>query len=304
MSRKPTTRDVLSAEGRRTLEPFLCPRTLFAFDLDGTLAPIVAVPAKARLRARTRRLLTRLAAEHPCAIITGRSRASALRLLRGVPLALVIGSHGAEWPGEPVPLRWTRQVRAWHRTLARRLSGVRGLFFEQKPATLCVHFRRSHHRPAALTAIEAALAGLRGARSQLGLLVVNLSPAEAPGKAAALKRAAAALGCARAVYVGDDDGDEEAFVPGGLAVAGVRIGAQRPTRATLRLSDQKRVDDLLRALADQVPTTSATSVRTAARSKGFSMHGRAQSPSGASEAAPLMKTMRSSRPGKRSRTAR
>ena len=222
--------------------------TLVAFDFDGTLAPIVAEPARARMRPCTRRLLARLAARVRCAVITGRSLRSARRLLKGVPLALIIGSHGAEWPGEPLPVRLREQVRLWRAVLSRRLAPVAGLFFEVKPAALSIHYRRSSDPAAALRAIEAAVASLPGCRATRGLLVVNLAPARAPGKALALRRAARQLGCRHALFVGDDAGDEEAFAIPGLAVLGVRVGARGKTRAVQRLADQRGVDGLLRAL--------------------------------------------------------
>jgi hypothetical protein len=75
-------------------------RVLLAFDFDGTLAPIVADPARAHLRPRTRRLLADVARKYPCVVISGRRRADVVGRLAGIPFA----------PG-------VRQPR--HRTIAR-----------------------------------------------------------------------------------------------------------------------------------------------------------------------------------------
>jgi trehalose-6-phosphatase len=50
------TLDILARRHRATLAAFAGGRLLVAFDFDGTLAPIVPVPARARMRAGTRRL--------------------------------------------------------------------------------------------------------------------------------------------------------------------------------------------------------------------------------------------------------
>ncbi|HKU43339.1 MAG TPA: trehalose-phosphatase, partial [Polyangiales bacterium] len=65
---------VLSRENREVLAQLARTRVLLAFDYDGTLAPIVAQRDRAHMRARTRRLLARVCALYPCAVISGRSR--------------------------------------------------------------------------------------------------------------------------------------------------------------------------------------------------------------------------------------
>ncbi|HEY3448873.1 MAG TPA: trehalose-phosphatase [Myxococcales bacterium] len=240
--------DAFTPRGLVLLGRFLSRPALLAFDLDGTLAPIRADPAAVEVRPETRRLLAALCAARPCAVVTGRPRRDALRLLRGTGLELVVGSHGAEWPGEPVPAKWRRQVASWRRALATALEGLPGVRFEAKPAALSVHYRRCRDRAAALRAIESAARLLPGCRLARGLLVVNLAPQGAPDKGAALRRAARELGLGRALYVGDDEGDEDAFAARGLEVLGVRIGRRRRSRAALCLSGQRRLDSLLSAL--------------------------------------------------------
>jgi len=78
-------RDILSRRERPTLEALAVPRVLLAFDFDGTLVPLGPRPDRARMRAVTRRLLTRLARRARCAVISGRAR-------RDLPLPLRIGS--------------------------------------------------------------------------------------------------------------------------------------------------------------------------------------------------------------------
>jgi DNA-binding MarR family transcriptional regulator len=76
--------------------------------------------------------------------------------------------------------------------------------------------------------------------------VVNVLPAGAPHKGTALERALARLGCDRAIYVGDDDTDEDAFAlprPGRLLA--VRVGRRRGTAAAWFIRRQADIDRLL-----------------------------------------------------------
>ena len=91
-------RDILAQANREVLEQFACSRTLLAFDFDGTLAPIVADPDRAAMRAPTRRLLRPWRAPTPA----WSSRAGPGRRRRAAPrgrLAGVVGNHGLEPSG-------------------------------------------------------------------------------------------------------------------------------------------------------------------------------------------------------------
>jgi trehalose 6-phosphate phosphatase len=112
-----------------------------------------------------------------------------------------------------------------------------------------VHYRRARHRRQALAAILNAADTLAEARTIAGELAVSVLPQEAPGKGAALERVRRALGCDKAIYVGDDETDEEAFAalaPGCLLA--IRIGVAGPSRARYRLKNQRQIDAFLKAL--------------------------------------------------------
>ena len=61
------------------LEMFASSNVLLAFDYDGTLAPLVNAPARATMRASTRRLLVHASKLYPCVVITGRAQADVTR---------------------------------------------------------------------------------------------------------------------------------------------------------------------------------------------------------------------------------
>lgn len=227
-------------------------RVLLAFDFDGTLAPIVADPATARMRPQTRRLLADVARKYPCIVISGRNRADVACRLTGIPLRQVFGNHGIE-PSPALPAA-RRAVRHWLAIVKPRLERVPGIVFDNKGATLAIHYRKSRNRPAALKAILAATADLREARVLQGILVVDLLPAEAPNKATALQSELRRLHCQSALYLGDDQTDEDVFALGRhLPLLAVRVGRKPRSLAPYYLPSQGDVDALLAALLDTGP---------------------------------------------------
>ena len=96
-------RDLLHPRHRAAIARFVREgRVLVAFDYDGVLAPLVADPAGAPMRASTRRLLRRLSSLAPCAVVSGRSWRHTARLVGGA-VPVVVGNHGFEL-GRPVQL--------------------------------------------------------------------------------------------------------------------------------------------------------------------------------------------------------
>jgi trehalose 6-phosphate phosphatase len=240
-------RHILARVNRGVLERFAGSRMLLALDFDGTLAPIVTDPARAAMRASTRRLLRRVTRLYPCVVISGRARSDVLRRTRGVGVVEVIGNHGIEpWYATA---RVRREVRRWRPLLELRLGRLQGVTVEDKGLSVAVHYRRSPEKKTARARIRAAAARLAGARLVDGKQVLNVLPAGAPGKGLALERARARLGCDTAVYVGDDETDEDVFVlgrPGRLLT--IRVGRKRGSSAAYYVRTQAEIDALLRSL--------------------------------------------------------
>ena len=240
-------RYVLARANRHLLAGFAGSRMLLALDFDGTLAPIVADPERAAMRPSTRRLLRQVARAYPCVIISGRARADVRRRVRGLGVLEVIGNHGLE-PGRATAPA-LRQVRRWVPLLERSLSRVPGVTVEDKGPSLAVHYRRSPAKRAARARILAAAAGLGEVRLVRGKQVVNILPRGAPHKGLALERVRARLGCKTAVYVGDDETDEDVFALGRSGrLLGIRVRRRRGTAAAAYIRTQAEIDRLLRAL--------------------------------------------------------
>jgi trehalose 6-phosphate phosphatase len=169
-----------------------------------------------------------------------------LRRLRGLGLAGLIGNHG----GEPSPRRpaLRARVRRWRATLETRLRPLAGIAIEDKGLSLSVHYRGARRPRGARTAIRAAGADLVKARLVGGKRVVNVVPAEARHKGAALDAERRRLGCDAWLYVGDDETDEDAFALATAAGIGVRVGRKRASRARYYLRGQAQIDALLALL--------------------------------------------------------
>lgn len=175
------------------------------FDVDGTLAPIVARPELAQVPPATRAELARLAARYAkVACLSGRAGEDAARLV-GVPGIETIGNHGLELLPNAVAL--TGAVSAFRQVIGNRWP------VEDKGLTLSLHFREAPDEEAAVAALapiaeEAHRAGLD---ARWGRKVLEIRPRASADKGTAvrllLERSRAQLG----LYAGDDTTDLDAF---------------------------------------------------------------------------------------------
>lgn len=242
-------KNILARGQREVLEQITSSSVLVGFDFDGTLSPIVEDPERAQLRARTRRLLTTLSELYPVAVISGRAQGDVRKRLGDVSVQAVVGNHGLEPWGAAE--RYARQARRWLARLGRELEPHRGVVIEDKTYSLSVHYRKSRAKRAAREAIMAAAERLPGARVVGGKLVVNIVPEGAPHKGIALERERDRLRCDTAIYVGDDDTDEDVFAldrPGRLL--SIRVGKKPSSAAPYCIEDQAAIDALIRALIE------------------------------------------------------
>ncbi len=237
----------LLEEGTAVLDEVARERMLLAFDFDGTLAPIVDVPDHAAMRRTTRMLLRVAALLYPCAVVSGRARADLRPRLDGVPLLAVVGNHGAEAGFGPVRRSLRALVVGWREGLERCAREIPGLEIEDKGLSIAAHYRHAAAPLEARRALLEVAANLPGARAFGGHAVVNVVPAGAHHKGVAVSQLLPRAGCRRALFVGDDITDEDAFRCESVAV-GVRVGRTHPSAASWYLPSQGDVDALLRAL--------------------------------------------------------
>jgi trehalose 6-phosphate phosphatase len=240
-------RNILSRANHEVLQQFAWSKVLLVFDYDGTLAPIVSRPEQAIMRQTTRSLLEELVKLYPCMVISGRTQRDAMRRLHGIGVHKIAGNHGAEpWQGMNRPVN---KIDPWRRLLGERLSGIRGVKIEDKGFSIAIHYRQSREKKLARSVILEVASTLGEVRLIGGNQVVNILPLDAPHKGIALERERALLKCDTAIYVGDDETDEDVFAldqPGQLLT--IRVGQQRTSAAAYFIESQRRIDDLLRLL--------------------------------------------------------
>lgn len=256
---------LLGPEGRTALRSFVGRGTLFAFDLDGTLSPIVGKPSQAVVPEAVRDRLTRIERLAPIVVVTGRGRADAHHRLGFSPRHLV-GNHGAEGlPGAAREERgYVRLARRWLTQLRARRPDLHacGVTIEDKGATLSLHYRNAPDRARARRAMLRAMKYLDPPPRRVhGKYVENLMPPGSPDKGDALAAMMRHLGCRRALYVGDDETDEDVFRGGSPMIFGVRVGSKRGSSARAYLREQGEIasllDEILALLTASAPLRSS-----------------------------------------------
>ncbi|WP_051830272.1 MULTISPECIES: trehalose-phosphatase [Streptomyces] len=209
--------------GRDGLRAILrAPRdAVVGLDFDGTLAPIVADPARARAHPGVAGALRVLApAVGAVVVVTGRPAALAVEYggLAGVPGVVVLGHYGAErWEDGEVTAPEVHPGVAGAREVLpevlARVGAPEGVWVEDKGRSVAVHTRRTAAPEEALESLRAPvgeLAAEYGLVVEPGRLVLELRP---PGvdKGAALTGFLRERGARSVLYAGDDLGDVAAF---------------------------------------------------------------------------------------------
>ena len=250
-------RPLFSAGGLQALGYLSPGKCALVFDLDGTLAPLVARREDARVPAATAARLHRLSRSWSIAVITGRSASDAAIRLGFEPRCL-IGNHGAERWGTPSA---TDNSRALQRALdpvreqLQLAAGdlqTRGVEVEDKGLSLALHYRQSSDPAAAVATLRELLmvpsAGVQsaGVRIAHGHCVVNITALNAPDKGDAVRAVLDEWGLNCALVVGDDSNDEPAFLKAPPGSVTVRIGPMETlTAAYFGLEFQSEIDQLL-----------------------------------------------------------
>jgi trehalose 6-phosphate phosphatase len=216
-------------------------RTALFLDLDGTLAPIAPTPQEVGPEPARSRLLARLSAQlnGRLAVLTGRALSDVDRVLEG-EVSCVAAVHGLvkrrpdggmEAPSDGQRLDGAREA------FARLSEADPRLIFEDKVASVALHYRQAPEREAEVSGLAERLAATDGLKLQRGKRVAEVR-LPGPDKGDSLRdfMGMAPFAGATPVFVGDDLTDEDGFsAVKGLGGFGVLVGAPRPTDARFRL---------------------------------------------------------------------
>lgn len=240
-------------EGFDSIAAAIAGRPLGVFlDYDGTLTPIAERPGAAALGDSMRATLRALAARASVAILSGRDLPDLERRV-AVEGMCYAGSHGFDLAltngrriAPPLPLATLLALDAAERELRRALGRIEGALVERKRFSVAAHYRLAASRAREVeTAVERALAAHPALRRMNGKMVIELLPDIAWDKGAALNWLLGALAPgadAAAIYIGDDETDEDAFRA--LARRGIGICVQERERASAASYALKNVDEV------------------------------------------------------------
>jgi trehalose 6-phosphate phosphatase len=185
-------------------------------DFDGTLSPIVADPALARLVDGASGALARLVEQLAVvAIVTGRDPRDARRLV-DVPGVLVAGNHGTEWlePGadEPIPSPEAARLRPILDQILDRVPDIEGVIVEHKGLSASVHYRKTADPEAARKALTRALGALPPeVEARHGRMIIDLRPVGLGDKGSAARTIIERYRLRGVVVLGDDVTDLDMF---------------------------------------------------------------------------------------------
>ncbi len=186
-------------------------------DIDGTLAPIVSTPDMAEVPAELKKLLRRLSEEYLLvAGISGRKTEDALGLV-GLEDIVYFGNHGFEIlrDGEveviPDALPYLEKVQELEQR-ARDELGPLGAFIEEKGITASIHYRNVSREIGERCVEFVKAEGERlGLRITVGRGVVEARPPIRADKGTAVRRLVEEYAPKRAMFLGDDTTDLDAF---------------------------------------------------------------------------------------------
>ncbi|MDH4152637.1 MAG: trehalose-phosphatase [Nitrospira sp.] len=246
---------LLTDKGKLELEQLIKGRSLYAFDFDGTLAKIVREHHAAKLSRPIRFWLEKLAGGAPTAIISGRS-VEDLQSRVGTIVPHLIGNHGSEGPHTSQEDRQLvrETCQAWLQSITERFHDELaqcGVSIEHKSYSLSFHYRTVDRRDAARLLISRVIGELSPPpRIVLGKSVVNVMPPTASHKGTALLEYMRRLDCPMALYVGDDETDEDVFALRDHRILTVRIGKKNGSSARYFLKRQVEITAVLRFLVE------------------------------------------------------
>lgn len=244
---------LFSEPGLQILESLSFTETLYAFDFDGTLSPIVSHPENAQAGEITQNLLKELSNLRSVVVISGRA-VSDLKTRVQLKENLLIGNHGLEGLGvKKATIQKAKVIcERWQDQLKKGWSSLKndpGVMVENKTYSIALHYRKSRNKNQARAKLFELIGDLQPSpRVILGKCVFNIVPAGGPHKGVALLEAMLKLERKCALYIGDDDTDEDVFSLPDARIISVRVGKKRDSQAQFYINRQSEINRLLKVL--------------------------------------------------------
>lgn len=233
----------------------LTPNLLVASDFDGTLAPLVNDPQKAKPHREALVALQSLAKlpQTTAAVVSGRALKDLANLTRHPENIHLVGSHGSEFDPDFFTTMDQSQLSLRDSIIQEAKSITKryqGFFVEEKPVGVSIHFRNASSDDAAQV-LKQMIEG-PGARSgaflRHGKKVIEIS-IFTTNKGDALNSLRHRFGATAVVFFGDDITDEDAFRTLKGPDVGVKVG-QGESCAKFRIKDPEEVAYVLAKLSE------------------------------------------------------
>ncbi len=250
---------IFSKSGIKKLEDLFLTKTLFAFDFDGTLAPIVTSPEKAQMSKKTSSLLNKFRELACVALISGRS-ISDLKKRNKIPQDIqMVGNHGLEIQNQ-MGISLTEEAkscRLWIKRMVPILETLEGCELEDKVYSIAIHYRKSRKKTEAQNRIlkEVSL-WPTPPRVIFGKGVINLLPAGTTNKGLAMIELMKQSSSNTGFYIGDDDTDEDVFCLPNPEILTIRVGKKSKSHALYFIKTQSEINSLLQLLIELKHKTS------------------------------------------------
>lgn len=227
------------------------PRLGLVADVDGTLSPIVDVPDEARVTPRNLELLAVLQTQLTLtAVVSGRAAEDVYQRIR-LPGLVYIGNHGMEhWQDGKVVV--SPAAAAYRENLLAATPEIKqilvtGMRFEDKGATLSVHYRQTSDPGKVandLALLFQSIAEKHGLRITQGRMVFEFRPPVEIDKGRAIEELVKTYTLDAALYLGDDTTDLAVFLTarrlrqaGQCLAYGLGVESQGTPRAVLLEAD-------------------------------------------------------------------
>lgn len=232
-------------------------------DFDGTLTPIVDVPARVGFSEAMRATIQSLAGQGTVAVISGRDRQD-LEEKVGIEGILYAGSHGLDIAGPgyqktlPEAEAAIPDVDRAETRLREALESISGVIIERKRFSVAVHYRkvRSDVGVQQVKRVIDAVLWDTKLRKRQGKQVLELEPAVEWDKGDAVEwlMDTTEIDPQRVlvIYVGDDETDEDVFAALAGKGLGVRVGEEvSNSLADYRLAEPEEVQVFLQRLKER-----------------------------------------------------
>lgn len=233
------------------LESLSFTKTLYAFDFDGTLAKIVSSPSAAEMSKTTELLLNDLSQLAPVAIVSGRSVEDLKQRLKFQP-PFLIGNHGLEGIGSDgkALLKAKKICSQWLAKIS-KVDFLSGIEVEAKTFSIALHYRKARQKSRAKEQLVQLINELVPLpRVVPGKSILNILPPDAPHKGIAVLDLMKKTKLKHALYIGDDETDEDVFSMPYTAgqLLKIRVGKKRTSQADYFIERQSEINLLLKTI--------------------------------------------------------